>query len=127
EEIVHGEDAQNRSGARRWNRQGDGAGSAESARRRLTPIRLRPGIRALRLVLRDLQEDRCDDADRWDGEAGTIRFHTAGWGWLAGCAGPYLAVGPADPDPPRLRPICEPAAVQVDARRADAACRPHRG
>ena len=71
--------------------------------------------------------DRLDDAGRRAGPAGEVRLGAAGRGRLAGRAGSRVAVGPADPDPPRLRPVCEPAAVQAAARRAHAAGRPHRG
>ena len=48
-------------------------------------------------------------------------------GRVSGGAGSRLALGAADPDPPRLRPVREPAAVPADAGRAHAAGRPHRG
>ena len=61
------------------------------------------------------------------GASGAVRLDPARRGRLARRAGPHLALGPADPDPPRLRPVCQSAALQADARRAHAACQSHRG
>ena len=57
--------------------------SAEGARRGLAPLRLRAGADALRLVVRDLQADRRDDAGRraWSGwrESDSILLGAVGW------------------------------------------------
>ena len=49
-----------------------------------------------------LCQDRQDDAGRRHGAAQGVREHLPRRGRLAGRARPRLAVGPADPDPPRL-------------------------
>ena len=56
-----------------------------------------------------LRQDRQDDAGRRHGAAQGVREHLPRRRRLAGRARPRLAVGPADPDPPRLRRVREPA------------------
>ena len=58
-------------------------------------------------------QDRQDDAGRRHGAAQGFREHLPGRRRLAGRARPRLAVGPADPDPPRLRRVREPAPVRL--------------
>ena len=55
--------------------------------------------------MRDLQEDRRDGARRRHGATGAVGIDPARRGRLAQRARPYLAVGPAESDPARLRPV----------------------
>ena len=111
---------------------GDGIGKEVDARGRARAggrgeeIRLRaaPGPFRFRL-LRLLREARPDDAGGLEGADRQARRDLLRRGRLAGeGARPHLAVGLADPVPPRVRPVRQSAPGAADARRAVAARRP---
>ena len=82
-------------------------------------LQLRARVHRFRLVVRPLRQDRQDDAGRRHGDAEGVREHLPRRRRLAGRARSRLAVGPADPDPPRLRRVREPAARAPVRGRAD--------
>ena len=84
----------------------EGVRVLEAAGRRFN---FRARVHRLRLVVRSLAQDRQDDAGRRHGAAQGVREHLPRRRRLAGRARSRLAVGPADPDPPRLRPVRQPA------------------
>ena len=88
-------------------------------------VRHRARIRAFRLELRLLRQARPDDAGGLVRDAVAVRRDLLRRRRLArDGARPRVAVGLADPVPPPLRPVRQPAAVPADARHRDAAREP---
>ena len=87
-----------------------GAGSGGAA------LRLRPRMARIRLELRDLRQDRPDDAGRRARPAAALRLGISRRGRLSRRAGPRLAVGAADPAAPQLPAIHQPAAGAAAGR-----------
>ena len=94
---------------------GDGIGVevAASARAVLAALDARHDLghqdRRVRLVLRALPRDGRPHASRRAGHAARVRRRPPRRRRVGGRARPRLPVGPADPDPPRVQPVREPA------------------
>ena len=115
-------DAPHRRHRRRRHRQGSRAGRPARARGGRQALRHRLAVRAFRLELRLLRASRPHDAGGLVRHAARLRGDLLRRRRLAGDgARPRVAVGLADPVPPPLRPVRQPAALPADARRAVAA------
>ena len=118
--------AQDRRHPRRRHRQRGGAGGHPRAGGGGRPLRHRLRLGPPRLVVPALRQDRRHDAGRRAGADRQARCHLSGRRRLARRARPRLAVGPADPDPPRLPAVREPApraavrGPEITARRPQA-------
>ena len=86
-------------------------------------LRLRLRMARIRLELRDLRQDRPDDAGGRARPAAALRRDLPRRGRLSRRARPRLAVGPADPDPPQLPAVHQSAAGAAAAGRRVAARR----
>ncbi len=101
--------AQDRRHPRRRHRQRGGAGGHPRAGGGGRPLRHRLRLGPSRLVVPALRQDRRHDAGRRAGADRQARRHLPRRRRLARRARPRVAVGPADPDPPRLPAVREPA------------------